>query len=153
MGALEQTIHNIEAMSRDIWDMEPEPPAVTALKKKRFTPSGTVPAVFYACFDVANGSSYLVIARDMLQEPQNRLRECTALLEKFFTGMAGRYATWGLQDIADQLQAALKNLGDTADRDVLLHLVEALLVYNNKLWNRLDMCIPWFELDQNIALR
>jgi len=153
MNELEPTIQNIEVMSRSIWDMDQEPQAVAALKKKRFTPSGTVPSVLYACFDVANGSSYLVIARDMLQDPQNGLKECAALLHKFFSGMAGRYATWGLEDIADQLRAALKGLGDVADRDVLLRLVEALLVYNNKLWNRLDMCIPWFELDENVQLR
>ena len=153
MKNIEQITTEIEAMGREIWSREQEPQEVTALKKNCFVPSGTVPSVLYACFDVANGSSYLVIVRDMLKDPQNRLRECTVLLKKMLLAMACRYATWGLQDIADRLQAACDCLSGAADRDALLRMVEKLLVYNNKLWNWLDMTIPWFELDQKIKLR
>jgi hypothetical protein len=67
--------------------------------------------------------------------------------------MAGRYATWGFHGIAKQLQTASECVGSVSERDALLRLVDGLLIFNNKLWNWLDMSIPWFELDQKIELR
>ena len=153
MSDFNDLLEKINKLSRELWDMEQTPQEIAALKKSRFVPSGTVPSVLYACFDVANGSSYLIIARDMLKDKENRIRECNVMLAKFLTSMTGRYTTWGFHGIAKQLQAASECVGSVADRDALLRLVDGLLIYNNKLWNWLDMSVPWFELDQKIELR
>jgi hypothetical protein len=153
MSDFDTVFEKIHTMSREIWEMEQAPQEVAVLKKNRFVPSGTVPSVLYACFDVANGSSCLITARDMLKDTDNRVRECRVMLTKFLAAMAGRYATWGFHDFAQQLRAASECIGSVADRDALLCLVESLLIYNNKLWNWVDMLIPWFELDQKIELR
>ncbi|MGD2272166.1 MAG: hypothetical protein PVI06_17320 [Desulfobacterales bacterium] len=153
MSDFENLLEKINKMSREIWDMEQTPQEIAALKKNRFVPSGTVPSVLYACFDVANGSSYLIIARDMLKDKGYRIQECNVILAKFLTTMAGRYTTWGFHSIAKHLLAASERVGSVAERDALLRLVNSLLIYNNKLWNWLDMAIPWFELDQKIELR
>jgi hypothetical protein len=153
MGDFNNLLEKIDKMSREIWDMERTPQEIAALKKNRFVPSGTVPSVLYACFDVANGSSNLMIARDMLKDKENRIRECNVILTKFLTSMAGRYATWGFHSIAKQLQMASECVGSVSDRDALLRLIDGLLIFNNKLWNWLDMSIPWFKLDQKIELR
>ena len=150
MEAFDNLLQRVAEMKKEIWALEDAPEEIIALRNNKFVPSGTAPSVLYACFDVANGSTLLLLARDLLKEEENNLKECKAILKKFLLTMSGRYATWGFQKASSLLREVLDSLQDIDSRESLIRLTNELFIYNNKLWNWVDMTIPWFQLDAKL---
>ena len=101
---------------------------------------------------MANGSTLLLLVRDLLKEKENNLKACKAILKKFLLIMSGRYATWGLQEASRLLRDVLDSVQIIDSRESLILLTNELFIYNNKLWNWVDMTIPWFKLDAKLEM-
>lgn len=129
------------------------PRETTKLRKLRLPPTGNVPCVLYANFNLYwAGEIYLVLRNELSARrvPTYYLQDLLISVNK---RVGKRLFNWGFRNtiqLLEEVNASLER--GTVKKRELIELLDALIVYVNRLQCWVDRMIPWQTMDKRIQL-
>lgn len=150
-AAISEQTAEIIAERQNIW--QAAPPELENLKLLKKGRAGNAAVRVYAFADTYRNQRNLWQLRDGIQHQNIAVETAKLLLAPMLREMADRFDIWALSSAGRLFRKTAGLLPDVTAVDELVHLLDELLMYNNRWWFWLDSCIPWFDLDvqlQNI---
>ena len=148
MNKISELTAEIAREREKIW--QEAPPELERLKSHQKGRAGNVTVRVYAFADAYRNQRNLWLLRDSVKTQNLTIENAKSVLAPFLREMADRFEIWALLTPSRLFRKVENRLAEVATPDELTHLLDELLIYNNRWWLWLDSCIPWFDLDRKL---